>query len=202
MSSTDSSRIAVALDQLADCEIEVEKAENDIELYRLRKLEPIFAKRDEILRRVPNFWKIVLSQHDDFANYVRASDFKFIDAIGSLIVHWNTPRDYHIIIHFNAIENELKEQTVKKHFIYQNEKLTSNPVDIDSQVAQGMGVKSFFDWFKWTGTECTKEFPNGADFAVLISEDIYPYCVKYYTEAQRDVEDEDGNSSSSEGELI
>jgi len=60
------------------------------------------------------------------------------------------------------------------------------------------GMKSFFGWFKWTGRKPNKEFPNGDDFARLFSDDIFPYAVKYYTEAQRDGLEEDDDSDASE----
>lgn len=166
----------------------------------MRKLEPLFAKRDEAIRNIPGFWRIVLSQHDEFADYIRASDFKYVDAIKSVVVKWKDPRDYEVEIQFNCIENELKEQTVTKKFISRGEKLTSEPVALDFTGRQRKDTKSFLDWFSWTGNSDSKEFPNGAQLAALLSEDIYPYCAKYYSEAQRDVADEE--SSASEGELL
>lgn len=153
---------------------------------------------------LPKFWSIVLSQNDDFANYIRASDFKFVDAIEGLIVDWETPNDYSITIEFHEIENVLNPQTIKKHFKFRDDELLSEPVAVDRPVLinNSGGIKSIFDWFAWTGTQGKREFANGADFANLISEDIYPYCVKYYTEAQRDVLDEESCSDSSEGGLI
>lgn len=184
---------------LADCEVDVEKAEEDIDLYRLRRLEPLYARRDSIIQNIPGLWKVVLSQHDEFADYIKASDFKYVDVIKSIIVHWKTFQDYEIEFQFDAIEGELKEQTVRKHFKLKDEQLRSEPVDVG--VPATAERKSFMDWFHWTGATDTKEFPEGAELAALFSEDIYPYCVKYYTEAQRDVEDEESGGSSSEGEL-
>lgn len=178
----------------------MEKAEEDIESYRLKKLAPLYARRDEIIQRIPGFWRVVLSQHDEFADHIKASDFKYVDAIKSIVVHWKTFQDYEIEFKFNAIEGELKEQTIKKHFLLKDEKLTSEAIDIG--IPATAERKSFVDWFNWTGVSNTKEFPDGGELAALFSEDIYPYCVKYYTEAQRDVEDEESGDSSSEGELM
>ncbi|CCE91811.1 Vps75p TDEL_0D02270 [Torulaspora delbrueckii] len=122
--------IASALNELADCEVDVEKAEEDIELYRIRRLKPIYAKRDAIISRIPSFWSIVLSQHSDFADYIRASDFKYVDAIESVIVDWKTPQDFEIEIKIKAIESEFEVQVVKKHFIMKGETLTSQAVEI------------------------------------------------------------------------
>lgn len=81
-----------------------------------------------------------------------------------------------------------------------DEKFTSEVAEIG--VPGTPEKKSFIDWFSWTGDSNVKEFSNGGELATLFSEDIYPYCVKYYTEAQRDVEDEESGDSASERELI
>lgn len=79
-----------------------------------------------------------------------------------------------------------------------------NPSKIqDKKTAEGKknyraGMKSFFGWFKWTGRKPAKEFPSGENFARLFSEDIFPYAVKYYTEAQRDGLEEEDDSDASE----
>ena len=59
------------------------------------------------------------------------------------------------------------------------------------------GMKTIFGWFRWTGLKPGKEFPHGDSLASLFSEEIYPFCVKYYAEAQRDLEDEEGESGLS-----
>lgn len=189
---------------MADCEQRMEDAERDVELYRMNKFREIFANRDGILCQIPNFWQIVLSQNVDFANYIRASDFKYIDAIDSLVVKWTSPTEYDIIFKFKEIEGEFESQTLQKHFVSRNDKLTSEAIEIQypKSKVRGNGTKSFFDWFRWTGSENLKEFANGDDFAILISEEIYPYCVKFYTEAQRDLIDEESCTDSSEGELL
>lgn len=64
-----------------------------------------------------------------------------------------------------------------------------------------VGMKSFFAWFAWTGRKPGKEFRNGEDLARLITEDLFPYAVKYYTEALPGGEDE-SEIDSSEGEEL
>lgn len=63
------------------------------------------------------------------------------------------------------------------------------------------GMKSFFAWFAWTGRKPGKEFRNGEDLARLVTEDLFPYAVKYYTEALPGGE-EDSDVDSSEGEEL
>lgn len=203
-------------------------------------MKPIYANRDEMIDKIPSFWKIVLSQHSNFANFIRASDFKYIDCIDDVRVKWSSDGNYSITIKFNGIEGDFPSQTITKSFKMVKiendmksgnddededededeeadtiEKLVSEPVDIiwpesydhinpskieNKKSVEGkknyrIGMKSLFGWFKWTGLKPGKEFPNGDSLAELFAEDLYPYCVKYYTEAQRDLEDEMSDSS-------
>lgn len=210
-------------------------------------MKPLYVNRDAIISRIPEFWKIVLSQHSDFANYVRAADFKYIDCIEEVKVQWEYVDEFRIIVKFKGIEDDFEAQTVTKTFkrqrvindeidsenvdyeddVEEGELLTSEPVDIkwpkkyqhinpdlikDKKSPEGkknyrQGMKCLFGWFRWTGLRPGKEFPHGDSFATLFIDDLYPYCVKYFTEAQRDLEDEnddsdsDGNSSAHELDL-
>ncbi|CUS24363.1 LAQU0S15e02806g1_1 [Lachancea quebecensis] len=231
--------ISKSLEALSKVEDEVEKAERETELFRLKKLNPVYLQRKAAIAGVPEFWKVVLSQHSDFANYVRAADLKYIDCIRSIEVTWlcvenedADHRDFSVTIDFVGIDGDFEAQKVSKNFriehdvnkfIYRGKRteeddfrdeelgfLTSEPCDIkwpksfdginpslvtDKKTAEGKrnyrtGMKSFFSWFKWTGIKPGKEFPNGDGLALLISEDLYPNCTKYYTEAQIDLEEE------------
>lgn len=232
--------ISKAFSDLADYEADVAKVEDEIELYRLKNMQPMIDRRDKIIDAIPEFWKIVLSQHTNFADYVRASDFKYIDAIKKVKVDWLVLEDakeysigdFRLTIEFGEIKGDFKAQTVKKTFrlikkeqgndkdededdVLEDEQLVSEPTEIewplsynninpslitDKRSKEGkknyrQGMKSLFGWFKWTGRKPGKEFPHGDSLATLFSEDLYPYCVKYYTEAQRDLEDEEDEDS-------
>ncbi|CDH12289.1 related to Vacuolar protein sorting-associated protein 75 [Zygosaccharomyces bailii ISA1307] len=193
---------ASALDELADCEQKLEKTEKELEWHRLKTLMPQYAQRDAIIAKIPNFWKIVLSQHDDFANYIRAADFKYVDAIESVVVQWQSLEDFDIIIKFHSVGKELPEQSVKKHFHYEDEKLTSKRAELVNSLPPKKRRNQFFDWFKWEGLGDKGEFPNGDGLALLFAEEIYPLCVKFYTQAQSDVADEESSEESSEPELL
>lgn len=193
---------ASALDELAACEERIEEKEKELEWYRLQMLMPFYRRRDESILKIPNFWKIVLSQHDDFANYVRASDFKYVDAIQLLIVKWQSVEEFDIIIGFQSVGQELRSQTITKHFFHDGDHLKSQPVEIKYNLPPRKKHNRFFDWFGWKGSDDKGEFPNGDGLAQLITDEIYPLCVKFYTEAQRDVADEDSSEESSEPELF
>lgn len=220
-----------ALLGLAECEIETKEIDKQIENERIEKMKEVYKRRDENIKKIDGFWKIVLSQHTEFSNFVRASDFKYIDLIESIKVDWKNIDDFDIIIHFNKSgDDDLVEQTIVKKCRREfrsdgddeDEVLISEVADIkwpkkydsinpdlikDKKTDEGKknyrsGMKSFFGWFRWTGLKPGKEFPHGQELITLIIEDLYPYCVRYYVEAQRDFADERSESGSSEDEAL
>lgn len=136
------------------------------------------------------------------------------------------PKDFSITISFKSDNQLVPNQTVTKDFEVEieegEEKITSTPVDIqwpselDSinpiliKKAKGkdmtkedkrnyrLGMKSFFSWFTWTGLKPGKEFRNGEDFTRLFIDDLFPYAVKYYTEALPGGDQEDEDTSDPE----
>lgn len=232
---------------LAQNELKVEQIDKEVEQFKIKKMESVYNERDTLMEKIPSFWKIVLSQHLDFANYIRASDFKYIDAIEKITVKYASDIEkigsFSITFHFNKIEGDLEEQIITKNFKLvkivpetkptndddsddegpePEETLISEPCSVqwpkeynsinpdlieDKRSAEGkknyrQGMKSFFGWFRWTGLKPGKEFPHGDSLATLFSEDLYPFCVKYYAEAQRDFEDEQSDSENSSEEGI
>lgn len=235
----DSQMLEQYLIGLAECEQEMDKAEIDASVYRIRKTQSIYKKRRQILTQIPQFWYIVLAENDDFPDYVTGDDLKYIEYITDIYVHYKVadsessenPRDFSITVAFKDDENDeslVPTQEVTKHFHSYiedgEEKLSSSPVavewpnelseinptlikknkgkDLSSEDKKNyrLGMKSFFSWFTWTGTKPGKEFRNGDDLTRLIIDDLFPYAVKYYTEALPgdDLDDDD----SSEGEEL
>ena len=86
-----------------------------------------------------------------------------------------------------------------------------NPILIKDRVKDGkwtheekknyrIGMKSFFAFFSWTGKHPGKEFRYGEQLAEMLSEDIFPLAVDYYTLAapglnENDNEEEEDSSS-------
>ncbi|CUM46205.1 uncharacterized protein AC631_00020 [Debaryomyces fabryi] len=235
----DSQMLEQYLIGLAECEQEMDKAEIDASVYRIRKTQSIYKKRRQILTQIPQFWYIVLAENDDFPDYVTSDDLKYIEYITDIYVHYKVadsessenPRDFSITVSFKDDENDeplVATQEITKHFHSYiedgEEKLSSSPVsvewpkelseinptlikknkgkDLSSEDKKNyrLGMKSFFSWFSWTGTKPGKEFRSGDDLTRLVIDDLFPYAVKYYTEALPgdELDDED----SSEGEEL
>ncbi|KAH3684019.1 hypothetical protein WICPIJ_004991 [Wickerhamomyces pijperi] len=223
------------------------KMEDEMEhIERRAALQKVFKKRSDYIQKIDRFWHIVFSQHPEFAEFVNADDFKYLELIRDVYIKWDAaessdysvdPGSFSITFKFNRSEDgDFEQQDITKSFsvekidgsvtkryddedeIEESEKLVSsncaiqwpktydgiNPSLIkDKKTTQGKknyrtGMKSFFGWFRWTGRKPGKEFPNGDDFAKLLSDDIFPNAVKYYTEAQRDGLDEEIDSDASE----
>ena len=75
-------------------------------------------------------------------------------------------------------------------------------MDVEAKKKYREGMKSFFAFFSWTGLKPGKEFRNGEELARLVVESVFPYAVKYYTEALPADEEEDSDVGSAEGEPL
>lgn len=223
--------LELALTSLADCEQEMDAAEKDAEIYRIKKTQGIYTKRSKVIQKIPNFWYIVLAENEDFAEYIRIEDLKYLEALSNIHVEYdidgNKPRNFTLTISFQTDDEEsIKNQIIKKYFEVINEndeeKLISEAVDIEwpsslASINPGkikaesgsnlsleekklyrQGMKSFFAFFSWTGKKQGKEFRNGEELTRLIVDDVYPYAVKYYTEALRGDDDDEFTSEGEE----
>ena len=115
-----------ALTSLAECEQEMDVAERDAEIYRIKNTQKIYTKRSEIIKKIPNFWYIVLAENEDFAEYIRIEDLKYLEALSNIHVEYDIngakPRNFTLTITFET-ENQdtIKNQTIQKHFEILNE---------------------------------------------------------------------------------
>lgn len=120
----ESEKISRALAKLAVCEQEMGEAEKDAEIYRIKHTQSIYSQRRQILKEIPQFWYIVLAQNDDFAEYVRAEDLKYLDYIEDIYVHFDIAdsddvknyRDFSITFSFKDESGVVPTQEVTKKF--------------------------------------------------------------------------------------
>ena len=87
-----------ALTSLAECEQEMDVAERDAEIYRIKNTQKIYTKRSEIIKKIPNFWYIVLAENEDFAEYIRIEDLKYLEALSNIHVEYdiNGATQFHV----------------------------------------------------------------------------------------------------------
>lgn len=134
--------LSKVLATLAENEQLMGEAEKDAEIYRIKKTQGIYLERRAILKEIPQFWYIVLAQNDDFADYVRTEDLKYLDFVDDIYLHFAVAegepsghyRDFSITISFRDESNTVPTQTVTKKFSVSvedgEEKLTSEPVAV------------------------------------------------------------------------
>ncbi|CAK7897130.1 vacuolar protein sorting-associated protein 75 [[Candida] anglica] len=242
MSEEEIKSLETSLVALAGCELLMDQAEKEAEIFRIKKTQGIYEKRREILNKIPTFWYIVLAENDDFAEYIQSDDLKYLECITDIYVSYAAandesanPRDFSITIAFDGGEDKLiATQTVTKSFqtvvVDGEEKLTSQEVSIqwpsqleptnpsaikkrckesgkemtaDDKKKYRLGMKSFFAYLSWTGEKPGKEFRHGEDLTRLIVDNLFPYAVKYYSEAlPGDEDDDEDEEDSSEGEAL
>lgn len=121
---SEAEKLSDSLAQLAAVEQKIGHAEREVEIFRIKKTQSIYADRRAITSTIPQFWYIVLAQNDDFADYVRAEDLKFLDYLDDIYVHFdiadsdspNHYRDFSITVSFKDDSGVVPTQTVTKRF--------------------------------------------------------------------------------------
>lgn len=139
-----------ALAKLAENEQQMGEADKDAEIYRIKKTQSIYSKRREITREIPQFWYIVLAQNDDFLEYVRAEDLKYLDFIEDIYVHFDIAdsdkvqnyRDFSITISFKDDTGVVPTQKVTKSF---KVSIKNGEETLFSEVAQVQWPKELAD---------------------------------------------------------
>ncbi len=185
--------------------------------YHIKQTQPIFESRREVLRNIPDFWSIVLNEIEAFEEFILApTDGEILESLTEIFVDRDTSDDansddFSIRFEFKGSEY-LSDQVLIKKFQKNKDpeiasELISEPVEI-KWVSKKNGKKgknpakgkSFFKWFAYTGKNFG-EFHNASDLALLISEDIFPNAVKYYSEQVSRLEEEDDDDEDGEIEL-
>ncbi|ODV58504.1 Vps75p ASCRUDRAFT_119309 [Ascoidea rubescens DSM 1968] len=216
-----------SLKGLYECEDLMEKCEKETEIFRLKNLTTFFQKRLRYISDIEKFWYTVLTQNEDFEEYIRPEDSKYLEYLKRLHINWdvlNNPQsdigDFSIEFEFVSNDNNFKSQIIKKIFkVEKTSKIHNNNSKLETSILTSVLAKfdwpkdyndlppqikklSFFSFFDWTGKNEENEFKSGDDLARLFSEDIYLNAIKYYVDAQKDsLQDEIINDSESELEL-
>lgn len=122
---TSAEHLSSILSKLAGCEQEMGEAEREAEIFRINKTQALYAKRRALLKDIPQFWYIILAENDDFAEYIRLEDLKYLDFIDDIYVHHHVTdgsheggsyRDFSITISFKDTGDTVPTQTVTKRF--------------------------------------------------------------------------------------
>lgn len=115
-------RLQLSLDKLGDWEKEMSQVEREAVIYRIKKTQPMYAKRRSILKEIPKFWYIVLAENDDFADYISPDDLKYLEYIDDIYVYYPIVddeadhfKDFNITVTFGK-NPYIPEQEITKKF--------------------------------------------------------------------------------------
>lgn len=142
--SDNAEALSQKLTELAQCEQEMAAADKRAEIFRIQQTQNIYSKRRAITSDIPQFWYIVLAENDDFAEYVRPDDLKYLDFIKDIYVEYAVAsdgkepshyRDFSISITFHDESGLVPSQIVTKKFYVRDEDgeetLLSEPVSVE-----------------------------------------------------------------------
>ena len=73
---------------LYECETETIHLERQLEVQRLKKISKIYERRRQCVMNIDKFWYVVLSQHEDFAEYIKPVEYGYFEYLKDLYVTW------------------------------------------------------------------------------------------------------------------
>lgn len=213
-----------ALEEIDACQNEIdalnEKASEEIlkveqKYNKLRK--PYFEKRNDIIKRIPNFWVTAFVNHPQISAILEEDEEDCLHYLSKLEVEEfeDIKSGYRINFHFE--ENPYFENDVltKEFHLGSSGDPASQSTPIrwkegndltkkgkDKNAGKGrkrvMEQKTFFNWFTDHGD------PSADDIAEVIKDDMWPNPLQYYLvpdiEVENGVEGEDDASEEEEGD--
>ncbi|KAI8992125.1 hypothetical protein BDF20DRAFT_88533 [Mycotypha africana] len=198
-------------DDLMVLEEEAMKVSEQVQAYHRKLMAPIWEKRREMVKKIPNFWNQVftnstLSEMDPTDND--------IEAIENLV-------DFHVEYDDNKPDYRKVTATFKKNNVFKNETLVKE-FTIDPESDATVISKSTIDYHEnkapnqkkrkandddddFDGMEFLDWFSNDdARMGILLTEDIFPNALDYYQgdESDEDIDEEIELGSDSEGNRV
>ncbi|OAY75887.1 NAP1-related protein 2 [Ananas comosus] len=197
-------------EEASDKVLEVEQKYNEIR-------RPVYLKRNEIIKSIPDFWLTAFLSHPLLADLLNEEDQKVFKYLASLDVEdcKDVKSGYSII--FNFSPNPYFEDTKLVKTYSFTEEGTTNINGTKIKWKAGMNIangnahekkgskrpfteESFFSWFS---ENHQKNLADGVsdEVAEIIREDLWPNPLKYFNnEADEDFDGDEDNEEGSEGE--
>ncbi|XP_015599689.1 protein SET isoform X2 [Cephus cinctus] len=204
-----------ALEEIDGCQNQIdglnEKASDEIlevekKYNKLRK--PYFQKRNDIIKRIPNFWVTAFVNHPQIAPILEEEEEDALRFLNKLEVEEfeDIKSGYRINFHFDknpyfdndvlTKEFHLGSSASQSTTIRWKEGADLTKRSKDKGPLKGrkrpLGHRTFFDWFTDHGD------PSSDDIAELIKDDMWPNPLQYYLVPDIDVE----NGIEGDGEEI
>ncbi|XP_027330339.1 NAP1-related protein 2-like isoform X1 [Abrus precatorius] len=188
-------------EEASDKVLEIEQKYNEIR-------KPVYDKRNEIIKSIPDFWLTAFLSHPALSELLNEEDQKIFKYLGSLEVEDNKDVKSGYAITFNFSPNPYFEDTkLTKTFTFLEEgttKITATPIKWKEGKGIPNGVNhdkkgnkrvpfdvSFFTWF----SDCEQKDDMDDihdEVAELIKDDLWPNPLTYFSNEpdEEDVDDE------------
>jgi len=206
---------SAALEQIDACQNDIdalnEKASEEIlkveqKYNKLRK--PFYEKRNDIIKRIPNFWVTAFINHPQISGILEEEEEECLHFLSKLEVEEFEDIKSGYRIHFHFDENPYFEnETLTKEFCLG---AASGPSSNSTSITWKEGkdllklmqfkqqsprrkrqveYKTFFDWF------IDNNDPVNDEIAELLKDDLWPNPLQYYLVPDIEVEPEEGENS-------
>ncbi|XP_045481823.1 protein SET-like [Harmonia axyridis] len=203
------------LEAIDNCQIEIDKhcIEASEEILKIEQKfnllkKPLFEKRSEIIKNVPNFWFTAIMNHPDLSSLVDEKEEECLQFLNRIeVVEFEDIKcGYEIQFHFE--ENPFFENsTIKKEFHLGSGPPSSHSTQIkwkdDNDLNSGksgskrhLESKSFFSWF------FDNVDPVSDDIAEIFKDDLWANPLQYYLVPDMDDAENDEDSECSGVEEI
>lgn len=196
-------------EKASDEVLEVEKKYNEVR-------KPVYDKRNEIIKAIPDFWLTAFLSHPALCDLVTEDDHKIFKHLTSIEVEDSKDVKSGYSITFNFSPNSYFEDTkLTKTFTFLDEGTTKvtatsikwkegngvpNGVDNDKKGnKRALTEESFFSWFSET-QQSDEDIHD--EVAEIIKEDLWPNPLTYFNNEadEEDFEENDDDDEEGKGE--
>lgn len=177
-------------DELEKLSDQHDKIETKIFEYGLTLLIPWYKTRQQITKKIPNFWTKAIDSSEVLSECISFEDNEAFDSLTDLYVEWDDQDVKNYTVHFTFADNKFfKACTLSKKFICENGTYKTYSVPIEWNPGYDLAKDdpsrdpSFFRWFSDTSDEAVS-------LSDVIVEEIYPHAINFYNAAEEDIEPE------------
>ncbi|KAI9136964.1 hypothetical protein BKA69DRAFT_1097548 [Paraphysoderma sedebokerense] len=156
------------------------------------KKAPLYNQRRELLKKIPNFWSIIISAHPAFGGLVSENDLSAIEALEDLTVERDPScaANFTIGMHFGK-NDTFENKKISANVTFKDgdmETIECSPIKWKGKLSDEEKSESVFNMFE------EKEL----DYLNLIANDLFPKALTYYQEMNEDDSDAEEDLLSDE----
>lgn len=159
--------------------------------YSLTLLKPFYEERRAALKKIPQFWAVVVGESDALNPYITFEDSRALEALKDFYIEWDSKdsRNFTLIFEFGANDLFGAQQIKKKcewHDLNDEDGYYTSPDCLKLQCSED----SLFRFFAYTADGDTRD--ENTAIAQILASEVYPNALAIYEAAQDepDVEEE------------